>query len=98
MPVLSIDDSLDKIRGRFVRCRRNMTIPEVAADMRRLDIAIHTNTLYRFLRGQDLQLGLLRSIETWCANHEAGNNEREETRGRQSPKAMNTSKLLLHKE
>lgn len=65
--MLSIQDNLDMLRGRFMRLRVGKGDLQVLARA----VGVSPSVLKAFVRGQSIALGSLQTIETWCDREES---------------------------
>lgn len=73
MPVLTLDESLDILRGRFMRCRAGVPLHVLAKD-----IDLHPRTMKRFVDGGHASGIVLSKLQRWCDKMD---DRREDTHG-----------------
>ena len=67
---MRIQDEIDALRGRFVRCWRSVD------ELHRKTLTINRNTLTRFLRGDSVTQDTMQAIDAWCERREVPHGDR----------------------
>lgn len=73
MPVLTIPEAVDLLRGRFHRCRYLRNVQDY--DAIAAEIGLSRVTLYRFGKGGPIKEDSLYKIEQWCQKEEDTRND-----------------------
>ena len=62
----TIDEAIDQLRGRFVRCKGSVPFDTIAKEVK-----VSSMALKNFFHGRSVREQALRNIETWCEIQEA---------------------------